>query len=63
MIGAPARQSPGGDLVPFGASSTQRDEVVPVFEAFAAIDIDHISRHGRPAVPCRRTVRHRAIEP
>jgi hypothetical protein len=63
MIGAPARQSPGGDLVPFCASSTQRDEVAFVFATIGILDIDHLSGHGRPVVPCHRTSRHRAFEP
>jgi hypothetical protein len=63
VIGAPARQVPGDDLVPFGASSTQRDEVVPVFETLAASDTGHASRHGPPLADCHRPDRHRAIEP
>jgi hypothetical protein len=54
MIGAPTRQLPGGDLVPFGASSTQWDEIVPVFEGVTAPQTDRISRPGRPAVLAAR---------
>jgi hypothetical protein len=62
MIGAPARQFPGGDLVPFGASSTQRDEIVPVFATLAAARTDHVFRHGHPVGPLGRDG-IRAIEP
>jgi hypothetical protein len=50
MIGAPACQLPGVDLVPFGASSTERGEILPNVEALPALDTDRISRPGCPTV-------------
>jgi hypothetical protein len=63
MIGTPARQLPGGDLVPFGASSTQRGEVVPVLEAQATFRTDQDFRLHRPPTPCAWAMAIRAIKP
>jgi hypothetical protein len=56
VIGVSARQLPGGDLVPQGTSSTQRDEIVPVFETLGRPATGRISRHGRSAAIAARTI-------